>query len=121
MPFAAAEAMGQQHRHMAGELAAAALDQQGQPGKECIGAQAPEPHLGDLGKFAGIVGLAGPVEGDRQILGGSHQLGRRQSHQGLQGGQIEPTYLGRGDGQEPGAGGEGAIKSCDRAGPQGGP
>ena len=61
-PFVAAEPVGQQHRHVAAEGAAAALQQQGQPGMEGIGPQAPEAHLGDLREFTGILHRPRPLQ-----------------------------------------------------------
>ena len=45
----AAEAVGQQHRHMACQGSLAPLQHQGQPGIKGIGPKAPQPHLGDFG------------------------------------------------------------------------
>ena len=54
--------MGQHHRHVAGELAAATLQQQGQPGSFRIGPQGPKPQLGNFRQLPGVVVGTGPIE-----------------------------------------------------------
>ena len=88
-PFGAAKAMGQQHRHMAGELAARALQHQGQPGVGSVSPQRPQADLGDFREFAGIFGLPGPVELQGQLGSALHQAGWLEGCPGIKGGQSK--------------------------------
>ena len=68
--------MGQLHGHMAAELAAAALQDQGQPGVVGVGPQAPEPQFGNFREFARILRGLGPGKAEAQLTTAGQQLGR---------------------------------------------
>jgi hypothetical protein len=88
-PLGAAEAMGQQHRHMAAEGAAAALEQQRQPGMQGISPQAPQAHLGDLRELTGILRRPRPLQLQFHAPGEVEQPFGGKGRQRGQRGQIE--------------------------------
>lgn len=88
-PLAGAEAVGQLHRHMASQLAAATLQHQGQPGVKGIRPQAPEPQLRNLGALPRIALLQGPIELKFQHRSKGQQLRRPQRRPGGQRSQIK--------------------------------
>ena len=97
--LAAAESVGQQHRHMAGEGSPTAFEHQGQPGVQGIGAQTPEPYLGHFREFAGIVVGPRPEQLKLQLARHRHQGLHAGGLQGSQGGEIKLPDLPGGDGK----------------------
>lgn len=92
-PLGAAEAVGQQHRHVAGQAAAAALEHQGQPGMKGIGPEAPQTDLRDLRELAGILEGPRPVQPQLHSTGPLEQPLGGKARQRRQGRQIEAEDL----------------------------
>ena len=91
----AAEAVGQQHRHMACQGSLAPLQHQGQPGIKSIGPKAPQPHLRDFGELAGIFGRPGPLQGELHLAGEGQELLGRPLGQWRQAVEVEgPDFEG---------------------------
>lgn len=88
-PLGAVEAVRQQHRHVADQAAATALEQKGQPGMEGIGPEAPQTDLGDLRELAGVLGGPRPVQPQLHTTGPLQQPLGGKAGQRRQGSQVE--------------------------------
>ncbi len=88
-PLGAAEAVGQQHRHVAGQAAATPFEHQGQPGMEGVGPETPQADLRDLRELAGVLGGPRPVEPQLHPAGLFEEPPGGEGGQRRQGSQIE--------------------------------
>ena len=81
------------HGHMAAELAVAALQQQGEPGAERIGPQAPQAALRYFAQFARVVIGARPLQLQCNAVFQVQQRSCRELPQLLQRGHVQGADL----------------------------